>query len=72
MTKDLNKYLIGSHIQRAHRTIRGEHQLAQYVSQLGLNECVEILSISEISLASLTTRHTECRVPQDEMRDFEE
>lgn len=70
--KDINKYLIGSHIQRAHRTIRGEHQLSRYVAQLGLNECVEILSVSNIGLAFLASRHPECRVLPDEKRSFED
>lgn len=63
---------IGAHIQRAHRTFRGEHQLAQYVAQLSLDECTEILSVSDTSLAYLASRHPECRVSANEERSFEE
>ena len=68
--RDLDRHLIGSHIQKAHRSTRGEHQLSQYVAQLSLNECVEILAVSNISLASLASRHPECRVLPDEQRSF--
>ncbi len=72
MTRGVEQHIIGSHIRRAHRTIKGEHQLAQYVARLSLNECAEILSVSNIGLSSLATRHPECRVPKEEKRSFED
>lgn len=72
MTRGVEQHIIGSHLKKAHRTIRGEHQLAQYVARMGLSECVEVLSVSDIGLASLAARHPECRVPQDEKRSFED
>ncbi|MGB3632754.1 MAG: hypothetical protein WA982_01805 [Rubrobacteraceae bacterium] len=72
MVKDTDKHLVGSHILKAHRTVRGEHQLAEYVAQLSLGECGEILSAADMDLASLAARHPECRVLSDEKRTFEE
>lgn len=60
MTRSVEQHIIGSHIRKAHRKIRGKHQLAQYTAQLGLNECVEILSVSNIGLASLSALLMSC------------
>lgn len=64
--------VIGRHVQMAHATIKGEHQLSEYVQRLGLDECVEILAESTASLASLASRHGPCRVEAGEDRSFDE
>lgn len=72
MANGVGQHIIGLHIKKAHETIKGEHQLAQYVARMSLGECAEVLSVSDIGLASLAARHPECRVPRDEKRSFEE
>ena len=64
--------VIGGHVQRAHATIKGEHQFSDYVQRLGLDECVEILAESPVSLSSLASRHGPCRVRAGEDRSFDE
>lgn len=64
--------VIGSHVQMAHATIKGENQLSEYVQRLGLDECVEILAESPISLATLASRHEPCRVRASENRRFDD
>lgn len=63
--------LIGHHLRAAHERFRGEHQLVEYVAQLDVGECAEILASSPVSLASLASRHDECRVEAGEVRGFE-
>jgi hypothetical protein len=63
---------IGRHLREAHERFRGERQLADYVAQLDLDECVRILETSPTSLASLAALREECRVEADERRSFEE
>ena len=67
-----NAGLIGRHVRRAHEEFRGEHQLAEYVAQLELEECARILAASPTGLGSLAFRREECRVGADERRSFEE
>ena len=64
--------LIGRHLREAHERFRGERQLAYYLAQLDLGECVRILEASPTSLASLAALREECRVEADERRSFEE
>ena len=64
--------LIGRHLREAHERFRGERQLADYVAQLDLGECVRILEASPTSLASLAALREECRVEAGERRSFEE
>ena len=66
------KDLVGHHVLRAHATAKGEHQIAEYVARLGLDECAKILAASPRSLPSLVALRDECRVGPDERRSFEE
>jgi hypothetical protein len=63
---------ISWHVRTAHATIRGEHQLAQYVARLDIEECAKILAVSPVGLPLLAARRDECRVGPDETRSFEE
>jgi hypothetical protein len=62
---------VGEHLRRAHETVRGEHQLAEYVWGLEIGECAGILAASPIPLEELARLRSECRVERDERRDFE-
>jgi hypothetical protein len=64
--------LIGDHIRRAHQVVRGEHQLAEYVTRLEIGECAKILQESPVHLSELAALRDECRVGRDERRSFEE
>ena len=64
--------IIGLHLKEAHESFHGEHQLADYVSRLDLEECARILQASPTNLASLAALRDECRVEADEKRSFEE
>src|SRR3712207_6806339 len=66
------EHTIGRHVRTAHATIRGEHQLTQYVAQLDIEECVKILAVSPVGLPLLAARRDECRVGPDDKRSFEE
>lgn len=72
MVHMVEQSIIGSHIEKAHKTIRGEHQLAEYVTRMSLDECVQVLTASEIRLSSLAANHPQCRVGQREDRSFED
>jgi len=63
---------IGRHVRMAHATFKGEHQIAEYVTQLEIGECARILAAAPDSLPSLAARRDECRVAPDERRSFEE
>ncbi len=60
------------HLREAHESLRGEHQLADYVARLDLGECARILAAGPTSLASLAALRDECRVEADEKWSFEE
>lgn len=64
--------VLGRHLQRAHATVKGEHQLTEYVSRLGLDECVEILAASPVGLSTLASRYGQCRVETGDGRSFDE
>jgi hypothetical protein len=63
---------IGRHVRMAHATIKGEHQLAEYVARLEIGECARILAVAPESLPLLATHRDECRVGPGERRSFEE
>jgi hypothetical protein len=62
--------LVRLHLLKAH-SLKGEHQLAEYVADLDLAECAEILASSPRSLSFLASHRDECRVGPDERRSFE-
>ncbi len=62
----------GEHVRRAHEILRGEHQLADYVAGLRIEECASILTGSTTGLPILAARRDECRVGPEERRSFEE
>jgi hypothetical protein len=51
--------IIGRHLMGAHEGSRGERQLADYVGQPNLGECVRVLKASPTSLASLVVLRKE-------------
>ncbi|HSK82916.1 MAG TPA: hypothetical protein VK902_05845 [Rubrobacter sp.] len=63
---------IGRHVRMAHTTVKGEHQLAEYVARLEIAECARILAAAPDALPLLAARRDECRVGPDERRSFEE
>ena len=63
---------VGEHVKRAHEALRGEHQLAEYVAGLEIENCAGILAESTTGLPILAARRDECRVGPDETRSFEE
>ncbi len=63
---------IGRHVRMAYATFRGEHQIAEYVAQLEIEECARILAAAPDGLPPLAARRDECRVGPDEERSFEE
>lgn len=54
--------VLARHVPGAYATVKGEHELSEYVARLGPDECVEILA----------ARRDECRVGQEEQRSFED
>jgi hypothetical protein len=70
--QEVGEQLFARHLREAHESLRGEHQLADYVARLDLDECARILAASPTSLASLAALRDECRVEADEKRSFEE
>jgi len=62
----------GEHVIRAHEILRGEHQLADYVAGLEIEDCARILIESPTGLPILAARRDECRVGPKERRSFEE
>ena len=63
--------VVGWHVRRAHATLKGEHQLAQYVARLGPGECAAILVAVPEGLPQLARLRDECRVGPRETRSFE-
>jgi hypothetical protein len=63
---------VGEHVKKAHETLRGEHQLAEYVSGLTIEDCARILAGSPARLPALAALRAGCRVGSDERRSFEE
>lgn len=63
--------VVGWHVREAHVTVKGEHQIAQYVARLGLGECASILAARPAGLSELTRLRNECRVGPREARSFE-
>ena len=62
---------IGEHVRRAQEAIRGEHQLAEYVAGLEIEECARILASDPDGLPRLAALRDECRVGVAEKRSFE-
>ncbi len=62
----------GEHVGRAHETIRGDHQPAEYVAGLKVEDCARILAESPVGLPTLAALRDGCRVDPDERRSFEE
>lgn len=62
---------IGEHVRKAHGAIRGEHQLAEYVAGLEIEECARILASDPGGLPRLAALRDECRVGAAEKRSFE-
>jgi len=63
---------VGEHVRRTHEALRGEHQLAEYVANLEIEDCARILAESTTGLPILAARRDDCRVGPDETRSFEE
>lgn len=59
------------HVRKAHATGKGEHQVAEYVAGLGLEECAKILASEPGALPRLAALRDECRVGRNEVRTFE-
>jgi len=72
IVRESGEHTIGRHVRTAHATIRGEHQLAQYVARLDIEECAKILALSPVGLPLLAALRDECRVGPDEKRNLEE
>ena len=60
------------HVQKAHKTGKGEHQISEYVARLGIAECARILAFEPEGLPRLAALRDECRVGRNEERTFEE
>jgi hypothetical protein len=63
---------VGEHVRRAHDTFRREHQPAEYVTRLEIEDCARILAESQIGLPVLADLRYGCRVGAGERRSFEE
>ena len=63
---------IGKHVRMAHATFKGEHQIAEYVARLEIEECARILAAAPEGLPLLAARRDEVRVGAGERRSFEE
>ena len=72
IVEEPNERVIGEHIRMAHATFKGEHQIAEYVARLEIEECVRILAVAPEGLPLLATLRDECRVGADERRSFED
>ncbi len=70
--QEVGEQLFARHLREAHERLRGEHQLADYVARLDLDECARILAAVPTSLAFLAALRDECRVEADEKESFEE
>ena len=54
------------HVQKAHKTGKGEHQISEYVARLGIAECARILAFEPEGLPRLAALRDECRVGRNE------
>jgi hypothetical protein len=63
---------IGRHVRMAHTTVKGEHQLAEYVARLEIAECARSFATNPDGLPLLAARRDECRVGADDERSCEE
>ena len=63
---------IGRHLRMAHATFKGEHQIAEYVARLEIEECARILAAAPEGLPILAARRDERRVGSGGERSFEE
>lgn len=63
---------IGWHVRMAHATVKGEHQISEYVARLEIEECARILAAAPENLRLLAARRDECRIGAGETRSFEE
>jgi len=70
--EEASEHTLGRHVQKAHATFKGEHQIAQYVARLEIEECARILAAAPDALPLLTARRDEVRVGAGERRSFEE
>ena len=70
--EEASERIIGRHVRMAHATVKGEHQIAEYVARLEIEECARILAAAPEGLALLAARRDECRVGPGEKRSFEE
>ena len=70
--KESDGRTIGRHLRMAHATSKGEHQIAEYVARLEIEECARILAAAPEGLPILAARRDECRVGSGEERSFEE
>jgi hypothetical protein len=59
------------HVREARATVRGEHQIAEYVAGLEIEECATILASDPGGLPRLAALRDECRVGPGEKRSFE-
>ena len=59
------------HVREAWATARGEHQIAEYVAGLEIEQCATILASDPGGLPRLAALRDECRVGQGEKRSFE-
>ncbi len=71
MNKETPRDAIGRHILEAHATLKGEHQIAEYVARLDVGECARILAAVPEDLPRLAGLRDECRVGRNETRSFE-
>ena len=58
-------------VREAHATVRGEHQIAEYVAALEIGDCARILVSAPEGLPRLAALRDECRVGRNEERSFE-
>jgi hypothetical protein len=72
IVEETGEHTLGGHVQLAHATFKGEHQIAEYVSRLEIGECARILAAASDDLPLLAARRDECRVDSGEERSFEE
>jgi hypothetical protein len=63
---------VGRHIQMAHVTVKGKHQMSEYVARLEMEEGARILVSAPEGLALLAAHRDECRVGPDEKPSSED
>jgi len=72
IVEESDERTIGGHVRTAHATIKGAHQLAEYVARLDIEEYAKILVESPVGLPLMAAHRDECRVGPDERWSFEE